>query len=63
MAGKGHPRREGMASLIRAVVIRNAKPELEDRRYVVKRAVREKVVEADIFVDGHEAPRWCVKSA
>jgi Domain of unknown function (DUF3416) len=44
-----------MASLIGAVVIRNAKPELEDRRYLVKRAVSEKVVEADIFVDGHEA--------
>ena len=45
-----------MASLIRVVGIRNAKPELEDGRYLVKRAVGEKVVvAADIFVDGHDA--------
>jgi hypothetical protein len=37
------------------VVIRNAKPELEDGRYLVKRAVSEMVVAADISVDGHEA--------
>jgi Domain of unknown function (DUF3416) len=44
-----------MASLIRAVVIRNPKPEPEDGRYLVKRAVSEMVVAADISVDGHEA--------
>lgn len=44
-----------MASLIWAVVIRNAKPELEDGRYLVKRAVSKMLVEADIFVDGQEA--------
>jgi len=41
-----------MASLIRAVVIRNPKPEPEDGRYLVKRAVSEMVVAADISVDG-----------
>src|SRR6185437_14627498 len=39
----------------RRVIIENVAPQIDGRRYAVKRTVGEKViVEADIFADGHD---------